>query len=396
MLRERRLKILVRLNAVPFLLWGYRRIKKSGIWSLDRFMDLLRLMIPSCIRLGLPKDCFEVLPEIRSRQTEGRVILENQGSPAVLKDSVIELCQLEQHRSQPWPIFWGQFRNARLTGPSLALINNKKKICLESTYGNKYFRRDPAYNYFVRNSPTRLGGNWTSIISWWVPVSGEINFAHWFLDALPRMALLKEFPSDTKILVPGELMPFQIQTLEWLGVLERCRKTDERHLLIENYWFSSPPSMIVCYSPYAVNFLRNTFLPFAEENSETPKRFFLRRSGPLRNIANEEEILDFFERRSWTIIDAAQLTMAEQIQYFRQAEAVCGIHGAGFTNCVWCKPGCQVIELFADNYLSGCYEWICDVVQAKHHRRIFPSDALLNARIDLKLLESDLKCWNLI
>src|SRR5437660_3774212 len=105
MLRDRRLKILVRLNAVPFLLWGYRRIKKSGIWFLDRFKDLLRLVIPSCIRLGLPKGSFEVLPEIRSRQKEGCIILENQGCPAVQKDSVMELCQLGQHRSQPWPIF---------------------------------------------------------------------------------------------------------------------------------------------------------------------------------------------------------------------------------------------------------------------------------------------------
>ena len=141
MLRDRRLKILVRLNAVPFLLWGYRRIKKSGIWFLGTLKDLLRLMIPSCIRLGLPKNCFEVLSGIRSRQKEGRIILENQGHPAVQKDSVMELCQLEQHRSQPWPIFWGRFRNARLAGPSLALIDDEKKICLESTYGSKYFRR---------------------------------------------------------------------------------------------------------------------------------------------------------------------------------------------------------------------------------------------------------------
>src|SRR5205807_5166072 len=124
MLRNRRLRILVRLNAVPFLLWGYRRIKKSGIWFLDTLKELLRLVIPSCIRLGLPNDCFEVLPEIRSRQREGRIILENQGPPAAQKDSVMELCHLEQHRSQPWPIFWSQFRNARLAGPSLALIDD--------------------------------------------------------------------------------------------------------------------------------------------------------------------------------------------------------------------------------------------------------------------------------
>jgi capsular polysaccharide biosynthesis protein len=145
-------------------------------------------------------------------------------------------------------------------------------------------------------------------------------------------------------------------------------------------------SMIVCYSPYAIDFLRKNFLRFADNASETPKRFFLRRTGTVRNITNESEVLDFFAARGWAIVDAAELSLAQQIQYFSQAEAICGIHGAGLTNCVWCKPGCKVIELLAENYLNGCFEWICGAVKAEHSYKVFPADSVLSANVNLKEL----------
>ena len=33
---------------------------------------------------------------------------------------------------------------------------------------------------------------------------------------------------------------------------------------MENYYFSSPTTMISCYNPYGVNFLRSRFLPLAD------------------------------------------------------------------------------------------------------------------------------------
>ena len=40
------------------------------------------------------------------------------------------------------------------------------------------------------------------------------------------------------------------------------------------------------------------------------------------------------------------MPMAAQVQFFRQAEAIVGAHGAGLAHTAWCKPGTKVIEFF--------------------------------------------------
>lgn len=369
-----------------------RAVQRAGQFA----REVLRFCLPASSPFGLPKGSYSDSPlQPQAGDPPGRLVLADQGAPAVTERSLMIRCGLHQHQEQPWPIFWRQLPRAHLVGPSLAVLDQNKRVWLESAYGSKRVRADPAYNHFVHGSPTGLAGNWTSLISRWVPTASPPNFAHWLLDALPRLALLKDFPPDTRILVPASSPPFQSETLRWLGLTDRCRPTAETNLRVENYFFSSPVSMVVCYSPYAVDFLRANFLRFAETAPASPKRFFVRRTGPIRNVTNEAEVLQFFQTRGWAIVDTATLSMARQIQYFSQAEAICAIHGASLTNCVWCSAGCKVVELLADNYLNGCFEWICGVVKAEHSYRIFPADALLSATIDLKELENSLAALGL-
>ena len=145
-------------------------------------------------------------------------------------------------------------------------MDEKKLLCRESVYGDVFMWDDPAWNYFCLPKVTRLKGNWTSLVSRWVPNDNVPTFSHWIMDALPRLALLSEFPSDTKILVPARLAGYQKETLKLLGLLDRCRHTPENHLLLENYYFSPPTAQIACYNPYAVQFLRQTFLPLADSS----------------------------------------------------------------------------------------------------------------------------------
>jgi capsular polysaccharide biosynthesis protein len=98
---------------------------------------------------------------------------------------------------------------------------------------------------------------------------------------------------------------------------------------------------------------------------------------------NEEEVLSFFQRAGWSVVDTAAMGFKEQIQLFAQAEAVCGIHGSGMANIVWCRRGCKVVELFADRYLGSDQEWISQCVGAEYYPLIFPSDYKFNAVVDL-------------
>ena len=258
------------------------------------FMNKLPLMAVNALRqtapvsnfcVGAPKDWFSIVQEKKFQQ----MILTDQGAPEIKRESLMEISKLGQHKCQPWPIFWSKHKGARLVSSSLGLIDERKRLCRESGYGFAMYD-DPAWNYMTLPKPVHLPGNWTSLVSRWCPVENAASFSHWINDALPRLALLKEFPSDTQILVPSKLAGYQKETLKLLGLLDRVRCTSERHFTLENYFFSAPTTMISCYNPYGVNWLRSAFLPLADTSYRGPKRFIIQRKGKTRGIQNETEV----------------------------------------------------------------------------------------------------------
>ena len=348
-------------------------------------LNLLRPLAPvRTPRFGPPKGSFSIYQSLfYEKRRPCRVVLDGQDIPDVPQDSLLVISNMRHHTCQPWPIFWSHHKNARLVSPSLALLDEKKRICRESVYGDMCLEDDPAWRYAILPKPVFLSGNWTSLVSRWVPNTGVPTFSHWIQDALPRLALLKEFPPDTKILVPSALAGYQKETLKLLGLLDRVRHTPEKHVVVENYFFSSPVAMIANYNPYAVNWLRSAFLPLADQSYHGPKRFIIQRKGKARGIKNEAEVNEFFQKLGWAIIDTETLTFEQEIKLFADAEAFAGIFGSGFTNSLWSPPGCKVITFVADSWVDGGIEAICVANKLDYHWQIFPSDHMMLATVDL-------------
>jgi len=348
-------------------------------------------------RIGPAKGWYSDLELLRIQPgAEGRIILLDQGSPVVLENSPMLLSGRRQHLHQPFPVFWRRCKKARLIGPGLAHINERKQVSIESVTNQLFLKGDPVDRFFIHGNPVQLEGPWTSIVSRWVPLDRPRAYGHWILDALPRLAVLNEFPSQTRILVPGHRVRYQVESMEMLGLADRCRWTRETYLEVEDYYFSSPSSVIVSYSPYAIQCLQKMFLPLIDRRKATPKRFFVRRSGPERNMTNEAEVLEFFERAGWTVVDLVKLSFAEQVAWFAGAEAVAGIHGSGMNNTVWCPRGCKLIELFGDRYLAGDAEWTAQCTGAEYHSLIFPGNHLLSATVDVNRVRATLQSLKLL
>jgi len=78
-----------------------------------------------------------------------------------------------------------------------------------------------------------------------------------------------------------------------------------------------------------------------------PKRIYISRNDArLRRVRNEDRIVSMLEERGFQRVTLKGLPMARQVQFFRQAEAIIGPHGAGLAHTAWCKPGTKVIEFF--------------------------------------------------
>lgn len=358
------------------LRWAKRQSAELGI-------EACRKITSARSAWGPAKGAFSAYDKVQRGLIPGRVIFHGQESPAAPPQSLRQLCRMRQDQHQPWPFFWCRHHEAHLVGKTLLVEDNAKRICLEGAYGNHCLKWDPAYRRLWLPRPVRLSGNWASVLSQW-----SNGFYHWFMDALPRLAALPEFPPDTRVLVPAALQAYQRDTLRWLGLADRYRATSERHLLVENYYFASPVCHTGCYSPYSVAFLRRSFLDKADASYLSPRRFYVQRVGANRGLVNEEAVAEFFRERGWAVVDTAQLSMARQIQLFANAEAFCTVHGAAMTNLLWCRPGVRVLELCASTFLNGVYEGLAQILQANYQFMILSGDASWRGYVDLKRLEA--------
>lgn len=341
----------------------------------------LRTVSPVNARFGPLRSTYSEFDLVRRAFIPGKITLPGQTPPVLPPDSLRSRCGLRQNEFQPWPVFWSHRRHARLVGTSLALVDEDKRLCLEAVYGRHCLPDDPAWRAFGFPPPVRLAGRWTSLWSRW----GN-GYYHWFTDALPRLAALSDFPSDTSILVPAEMLPYQRASLELLGLMDRVRPTAERHLVLEEYFFSSPTAMTGCSNRHAADFLRRKFLPPGPPVGETPRRIYLRRLGKTRGLHNEAAVLAALQARGWVVVDTEAMPLSQQINWFAQAEAVCALHGAGLTNLLWCRPGTKVIELCASTFLNGCYEGLSEDVGLDYRYLVCPADSAFVATVDVPAL----------
>ena len=363
----------------------YRVLQQVRRRTRHAWLQLFRWILPARLEFGPPKGWFFIVEEVRAKERPGRIVVERQDAPRARPDSLRKLAGLGQDAQRTWPIFWSHHQNARLVGPTLVLLDERKRVGIESAYGPGFVLDDPAYGQFRRSAPITLQGSWTSVVSQW-----SAGFPHWFIDVLPRLAVLPEFPRDTRVLVPPEVNSYRRDTLAWLGLAERIRPTREDHLRIEHFFFSSPTNITGLFDPYAAAFCRRSFRPRADRSFASPKRFFVHRVNAVRGLVNEEEVLRFFQERGWPIIDTQALTMAQQIQLFANAEQVCALHGAALANLLWCQPGCRVLELVPSTFLNGVYEGLAEAVGVDYAFLLCKGHTDYKAFVDLHQLEKSL------
>lgn len=365
-----------------------KRWFKYRLWAalVDAWLEFARLLFRDSRRFGPPTGVFSMYQILRCGypKINGRIVLHDQGVPRVSEQSLIIECGLGQHLDQPWPIFWSEHSNARLVSSSLAMLEGKK-LCVESIHKGVGWQDDPAARFFKLPPVTKLKGNWTSLVSQWVPIREKAPiYGHWLHDALPRLALLPEFPPDTGILIPPILGPAQKETLKMMGLLDRCRPTRETHLEIEHYFFSALTSMIDCYNPYSVRFLRETFLPKRDPAYSGPRKFFFERTSKHRPLANNSEVCDFFRKKGWAVVRDMDLSFAQTLKLFSEADALCSMVGSNMSNVMFCRPGCVVMQLVPDVWVDGWIDWIAQVNNLDYHSAVLPCAATDASKIIVK------------
>ena len=99
------------------------------------------------------------------------------------------------------------------------------------------------------------------------------------------------------------------------------------------------------------NFLKKNII----SNEKIGKKIYIDRDDATskktleRSIINEYEVKKYLLRNNFIPVKLHEIKFSEQVNLFYNASCVVGLHGGGFANLPFCKPGTKVIELKGNN-----------------------------------------------
>lgn len=246
--------------------------------------------------------------------------------------------------------FVAELRDARLYGRAVAVIDADSRVVTDVTVHLKGKLED--HNVMGRlrlPAPRRLSGT-TAVLS----APGGNTYFHWLFDVLPRLELLRlagyDLAAVDRFAVNSTRHGFQRETLARLGIVDaRVLSSDrEKHVECERMLLPSFPGTSDYMPRWVCDFLVRTLLESAPAGaSATPELIYLsRQRGTKRRIHNVAEVEPMLERLGFVTVHPEMHTVAEQARLFNGARVIVGLHGSGFANLVFCRPGATVVELF--------------------------------------------------
>ncbi len=192
--------------------------------------------------------------------------------------------------------------------------------------------------------------------------AGNSNYWHWLFDVLPRLKILDnklDYSNIDYFLFPDFKERFQRETLELLNIpsskiisSKAYRHIEAKKIIAVDhpYVLKNNPTLEIQNIPHWIlNFLKSEFLKVNQEK-KFPQKFYIDRSDSksnhryLRKVLNEDEVKNFLINKGFSIIALSELSFLDQINLFHNAKEIVGLHGAGFANLIFSKPGTFVLE----------------------------------------------------
>ena len=206
------------------------------------------------------------------------------------------------------------------------------------------------------NKITLLTANW----SW-------TNYFHWNHDFLPLIVYLSELQKETNtIVIPNSFIkkaPYVIETLTLLNI---------KYLVLKNnfnYSFDVLDIVDANLNPgnqraFLLKNLRKRFHQIKNLSIENKNEiiYISRRDNTrssytnIRNISNEKECIELFEKYNIKTITTLGLRVKEQLDIFSNCKTLIAIHGAGLTNMIFMQPNSNILEIRQEKDCnSNCY-----------------------------------------
>ena len=245
--------------------------------------------------------------------------------------------------------------NKIIEGPSFQLRDGPESTIQFSKVSNNIV--------FEKGTPRKLRKLNGSVLSLLTGGGGNNNYWHWLYDVLPKFALCGKFLDLSKVdffLLPNLEKKFQKETLDFLNipVHKRISSKEFRHIQAKELIITDHPVVITGNATkdilnipdWIILWLKNSFLDLKKLNNDKIKIYIDRSDENLnhpleRSISNKEEIKKYLTDNKFISAKLHEMNFKEQVNLFNNADCVVGLHGGGFGNISFCKPGTKIVEL---------------------------------------------------
>jgi hypothetical protein len=261
-----------------------------------------------------------------------------------------------------------------------------------SVVGSEYVTLDRRDHGFVqwlstRNVPLRLMPRQVADVPGDLVILRDIygltNFAHFLVDALPRLLMLVEHRPELARRAYFYCGPrgSAMTRLILSEISRRFRIDPVRFLFVPPGIVLRPSGRVVGFSdqvrarfhpalgghPDMVQRLRRFLLslPLAVETG-APKIYVSRRDAKWRRIVNEADLAPALARRGYTVVAFGDLPLDRQIAIARGAEVMIGPHGMGFAHLVFHPGHPRAGEIFHPSIGTMAYRTLVRAIGGVH------------------------------
>jgi len=218
---------------------------------------------------------------------------------------------------------------------------------------------------FTKGTPRKLKKLNGTVLSLLTGGGANKNYWHWLFDSLPRIGLCDRAFGLSDIdyfLLQNHAKKFQIETLDCLNIPKQKRLSSEkfRHIKASELIVTDHPFIIshkatddsMNVPGWISGWLKDNFLKKSTTtNKKNVKRIYIDRTDntsetlPQRSIINEDEVKEYLLKKNFVSVKLHDIKFIDQVNLFHEAEIIVGLHGGGFANLAFCKPGTKVLEL---------------------------------------------------
>jgi len=209
---------------------------------------------------------------------------------------------------------------------------------------------------------------------------GEKNPYHWLIHAVVPLAVCRH-PAGLRVLLNEDPNNMQLGSLRMMGfqpdqILTVPPRQTPRRL----------PEIPVPL-PQAVRVLRQCFGKGCSSASLSQSIYVSRKDANYRRLLDEEKIVSLPASIRPKFVVMSEKTWDEQLEIFKGAQVVCGVHGAAFVFIAFCPPASRLIEMFPEGYERNHFRHLAEIC-GLHWERI---DCETRGRQGRRCREADLR-----